>query len=156
MHKVSIHAPVKGATAIRWNPPSWMAVSIHAPVKGATDRHQSVDHPMACFNPRSREGSDTSPNRGRRPHLVVSIHAPVKGATWRARRMKMKMTVSIHAPVKGATDGLAVKQCRLHRFNPRSREGSDAQPPAPNSQRLQVSIHAPVKGATGGRAAMQS
>ena len=55
--RISIHAPVKGATgplevgAIDDN------ISIHAPVKGATGRANDLCR-VSHFNPRSREGSD--------------------------------------------------------------------------------------------------
>ena len=55
---VSIHAPVKGATALDGNNLRQKHVSIHAPVKGATKTLQLI-----------------------RRHFPVSIHAPVKGAT---------------------------------------------------------------------------
>ena len=56
--RVSIHAPVKGATELVDGGGERCGISIHAPVKGATD----LDH--------ERHGD-----------AVVSIHAPVKGAT---------------------------------------------------------------------------
>ena len=40
---VSIHAPVKGATQVQYNPPFVFLVSIHAPVKGATLCAESID-----------------------------------------------------------------------------------------------------------------
>jgi len=56
---VSIHAPVKGATARRISSiRAGSAVSIHAPVKGATRINT-----ISAWN------------------QLVSIHAPVKGAT---------------------------------------------------------------------------
>ena len=55
-------------------------VSIHAPVKGATFFHLKMSAPLLGFNPRPREGGDRI---GLINPLVVSvsIHAPVKGAT---------------------------------------------------------------------------
>ena len=57
--KISIHAPVKGATGGTENIIIDVTISIHAPVKGATRRITT---------------------RGRRD-WNISIHAPVKGAT---------------------------------------------------------------------------
>ena len=54
---VSIHAPVKGATAAAPLIPAPTAVSIHAPVKGAT-RPVEPGRNEECFNPRAREGRD--------------------------------------------------------------------------------------------------
>ena len=36
---ISIHAPVKGATAVIVYVVEWIVISIHAPVKGATGEH---------------------------------------------------------------------------------------------------------------------
>ena len=58
MYKISIHAPVKGATRRPVDPVRGRKISIHAPVKGATAR-------QACLP----------------PCWSISIHAPVKGAT---------------------------------------------------------------------------
>ncbi len=167
-----------------------MPVSIHAPVKGATAALRLHGIDAACFNPRAREGRDASGATPAMRRCAVSIHAPVKGAT-RASPDRAASRVSIHAPVKGATP-----QCRsprtidrrfnpraregrdtaraaaieqLARFNPRAREGRDARlrrseyrcsgfnPRAREGRdqtrmierhRARVSIHAPVKGAT--------
>ena len=102
------------------------------------------------FNPRSREGSDFrglqpdhvrvisihAPVKGAttlcRPDFelfLISIHAPVKGATRRSLREHDRVHISIHAPVKGATSPMTGYTRRLHYFNPRSREGSDATHP---------------------------
>ena len=78
-------------------------VSIHAPVKGATRR-------SAFLAPRPR----------------VSIHAPVKGATHGLRPRARQDYVSIHAPVKGATQKAPPFDGAFPSFNPRAREGRDA------------------------------
>ena len=55
-------------------------VSIHAPVKGATAAELGIALKGQCFNSRTRKGCDKNgalPPRQR----AVSIHAPVKGAT---------------------------------------------------------------------------
>ena len=80
VHRVSIHAPARGATAVcveyrllimfqstlphgeRHREPLsqilHIRVSIHAPARGATDRVNSALQRDQCFNPRSRTGSD--------------------------------------------------------------------------------------------------
>ena len=58
MVDVSIHAPVKGATISATSRPVLLSVSIHAPVKGATDRAVFYSEQAASFNPRAREGRD--------------------------------------------------------------------------------------------------
>ena len=100
-------------------------VSIHAPAWGATRTAATNSFSRACFNPRSRVGSDfdeatelsrqckfqsTLP-RGERLqpayHLrlrrAVSIHAPAWGATELHRSAFKIIVVSIHAPAWGAT-----------------------------------------------------
>ena len=58
MYRVSIHAPVRGATVLVVDVLAQVGVSIHAPVRGATAYE-------ACKECRK----------------TVSIHAPVRGAT---------------------------------------------------------------------------
>ena len=77
-------------------------VSIHAPVKGATAQGRFVEAANMGFNPRTREGCDYHYERHHLGH-VVSIHAPVKGATGAHLPPAVPVAVSIHAPVKGAT-----------------------------------------------------
>ena len=100
---------------------------------------------LACFNPRSRVGSDGlygEPSG----HQPVSIHAPAWGATCRSQGGQTLSHVSIHAPAWGATRSAFLLrhtrrfQSTLPRgerprgsaqgrgcgcFNPRSRVGSD-------------------------------
>ena len=144
---ISIHAPVKGATPENHQFQQDQWISIHAPVKGATSPHSRCPRPHPYFNPRSREGSDAS-HAAALPRLPISIHAPVKGATVENIRPIVVRMISIHAPVKGATSGARPvsradpisihapvkgatrhpdRECdRPRHFNPRSREGSDA------------------------------
>ena len=60
-----------------------VAISIHAPVKGATAHSHAHLPAHQDFNPRTREGCD--PPGPDRPGVSghISIHAPVKGATRR-------------------------------------------------------------------------
>ena len=145
-YRVSIHAPVKGATSFLFSFLDFKMVSIHAPVKGATGLTGRGD-----FRRR------------------VSIHAPVKGATKTDPALCGIMQVSIHAPVKGATENRKIHRLTSISFNSRTRKGCDSiRPfrlklvPCFNSRTRKgcdnqvktkgkaelVSIHAPVKGAT--------
>ena len=57
--KISIHAPVKGATWQQvYNSTTKQYISIHAPVKGATRGISSQRTSAKNFNPRTREGCD--------------------------------------------------------------------------------------------------
>ena len=99
---VSIHAPVKGATAHFVLDPRMADVSIHAPVKGAT-QWWSCNHWV----------------------VQVSIHAPVKGATF-------AVVSRLHRPCRfnprareGRDNSTALVSRRRICFNPRAREGRD-------------------------------
>ena len=72
---------MKGATLGRKFLYDALKISIHAPVKGATAEAEQIELPFTYFNPRSREGSDGD-LRQIVARLTISIHAPVKGATF--------------------------------------------------------------------------
>ena len=116
---------MKGATPESEEQPSDLDISIHAPVKGATASVSFLSFDNINFNPRSREGSDAK-TTSCRSSTLISIHAPVKGATPpllnfctenknfnpRSREGSdlyavvfdtQGTAISIHAPVKGAT-----------------------------------------------------
>ena len=123
-------------------------ISIHAPVKGATAGYSAGIYTSSLFQSthpwRVRPGT-VQPQAG---VVYISIHAPVKGATTQRLELIARMfAISIHAPVKGATElemeaktiekfqsthpwRVRLKECRI-----RQRFGG-------------ISIHAPVKGAT--------
>ena len=123
------------------------AISIHAPAKGATAPTFPWRKLPTNFNPRSREGSDTSLNC-RLNKNTISIHAPAKGATAGEPEYRRHVGISIHAPAKGATISMWICSRRGFNFNPRSREGSDDVPERWREQVRVISIHAPAKGAT--------
>ena len=122
--RISIHAPVKGATREEDAERKAELISIHAPVKGATRITLVVKPHLPDFNPRSREGSDARPSGPGAGHADFNP---------RSR--------------EGSDVGLETTMRWYRYFNPRSREGSDLR-----SYRYQlplsISIHAPVKGAT--------
>ena len=79
-------------------------ISIHAPVKGATSMRCLVLQNQVYFNPRSREGSDTTNHRSR---SAVSYFNPRsrEGSDGISKFLhRLRLTISIHAPVKGATE----------------------------------------------------
>ena len=71
---------MKGATPAKASLRMFSSVSIHAPVKGATAQRRSSARESSSFNSRSREGSDAYEGELTLTQSV-SIHAPVKGAT---------------------------------------------------------------------------
>jgi len=105
---------------------------------------------FSCFNPRAREGRDNSG--------VAKMIFPGWFQSTRPRRARPDIVccrrhiypVSIHAPAKGATHTLVCYIALNLCFNPRAREGRDAQNFNIELKLLTVSIHAPAKGATPG------
>ena len=79
--KVSIHAPVQGATKEIKSDPAEARVSIHAPVQGATPQFWTCRLYRHCFYPRPSAGGDDQPVDKLHDPDRVSIHAPVQGAT---------------------------------------------------------------------------
>ena len=95
---------MKGATAAGQGANGGGRISIHAPVKGATKCFYVGGAVGSDLNPRTREGCDLE-----HPSLnyatMISIHAPVKGATFAQTGHALAVVqISIHAPVKGATE----------------------------------------------------
>ena len=122
--KISIHAPVKGATDHLQVVKFELYISIHAPVKGATVISTSRTICAWNFNPRSREGSD-----------VVRILTRRQHGHFNPRSREGSDTAEMEA------------QKMAQHFNPRSREGSDDLLDAVGVA-VVISIHAPAKGAT--------
>ena len=166
---VSIHAPTRGATRPKADPPGAGGVSIHAPTRGATEAGRA--------DPRKNEVSIHAPTRGatshRQPHTLiaaVSIHAPTRGATNRGEVDAIHVLFQSTRP-RGArrfrTSFLRGQRC----FNPRAHAGRDpvssrerknamfqstrprgarraTVPTSAQPGRHDVSIHAPTRGAT--------
>ena len=122
-----------------------------------------------CFNSRSREGSDFYPlqasvvsskfqftlPRGERlsvsssllPSETFQFTLPRGERLPNLARIEAHILVSIHAPARGATTPGRSANDPPHRFNSRSREGSDPEESI-CSLDSSVSIHAPARGAT--------
>ncbi len=122
-------------------------VSIHAPARGATRNTRAPDRRPACFNPRSRTGSDavaaapvppppvfqsTLPHGERPSRDVFHIDDHVFQSTLPHGERRPNAVppardngVSIHAPARGATHNGSKNTVAACRFNPRSRTGSD-------------------------------
>ena len=99
-------------------------VSIHAPAKGATHNEVELSALYTCFNPRSREGSDTSFYNSRRPISRFNPRSR-EGSDHRLpldhhRHHQFQSTL----PRRERLNQYNAK-AHLDRFNPRSREGSD-------------------------------
>ena len=121
-------------------------ISIHAPARGATLSFQATGVNPVYFNPRSREGSDRKSRRSR-PITAISIHAPARGATRSYPIPSVRFAFQSTLPRGERRRRLWKMRCRSINFNPRSREGSDAQG-AGHRRNVFISIHAPARGAT--------
>ena len=115
---------MRGATGGAFGGSLDRRVSIHAPVRGATGRRSGAS-PWLVFQSTRPCGARRYAPTGLFPVHQVSIHAPVRGATLVGRKDRNGGHVSIHAPVRGATWGLGFKG-ELEGFNPRARAGRDA------------------------------
>ena len=99
------------------------------------------------FNPRSREGSDSTLCGGNLFLICISIHAPAKGATSDASSGSIGRSYFNPRSREGSDQAAAKESRGGGNFNPRSREGSDVGRCI--LERLTgISIHAPAKGAT--------
>ena len=103
---------------------------------------------------RSWEFQSTFPRRERpeeiasaRASKAVSIHVPAKGTTGFLQQYGIDLQVSIHVPAKGTTRFSRTGISHNAGFNPRSREGNDAEMER-LTQWIDVSIHVPAKGTT--------
>ena len=122
-HKISIHAPARGATRIFRIRGNFFLFQSTLP-RGERPTESSFRMEKIYFNPRSREGSDAK-QREVKTGSVISIHAPARGATGCTGNGKCSTQISIHAPARGATSGRLLYTILFLYFNPRSREGSD-------------------------------
>ena len=146
---ISIHAPAKGATYFDYLKVSVRIFQSTLPRRERRASYETRTSGRCYFNPRSREGSDSSansiinrqtlfqstlPRRERHPAPLPSH--PLQHFNPRSREgsdvpqdlhLLSALCISIHAPAKGAT-WQAVRSRRVSHFNPRSREGSDEHP----------------------------
>ena len=160
---ISIHAPAKGATYFDYLKVSVRIFQSTLPRRERRASYETRTSGRCYFNPRSREGSDSSANsiinrqtlfqstlpRGHPPHFhlihcSISIHAPAKGAT---------ILISSHEqdfnPRSREGHACSATACGADcHFNPRSREGSDSTTRIEAVTGFHISIHAPAKGAT--------
>ena len=81
-------------------------------------------------------------------YVFISIHAPAKGATGgRTGLIPAQFKFQSTLPRRERPSILAT-HAKMADFNPRSREGSDAQKVTRHRRKILISIHAPAKGAT--------
>ena len=121
---VSIHAPTRGATLSDIELAAEFKVSIHAPTRGATLLPGHLGPGPPGFNPRSHAGSDVAhrPRVTLWPRFNPRSHA---GSDGDKGYLILSDGVSIHAPTRGATAAGSQAPSLSWRFNPRSHAGSD-------------------------------
>ena len=103
-----------------------LKVSIHAPVQGATHSKNPIATAATCFNPRSCARSDAM-------LFLITIRLTTFQSTLlckerldRSGQALRRILVSIHAPVQGATNVFDSILFAAQSFNPRSCARSDA------------------------------
>ncbi len=122
---ISIHAPAKGATYFDYLKVSVRIFQSTLPRRERRASYETRTSGRCYFNPRSREGSDSSANSIINRQTLFQSTLP--------RRERHPAPLPSHP---------------LQHFNPRSREGSDQRPQQAAAQGAEISIHAPAKGAT--------
>ena len=102
-HKISIHAPVKGATLINVTI-SILAVNFNPRTREGCDK--TAPGTSLCstyFNPRTREGCDFRPAGSAGPFRDFNPRTREGCDLCQSDVFRLKFAISIHAPVKGAT-----------------------------------------------------
>ena len=120
---ISIHAPTRGATALRYDPGLILLISIHAPTRGATDGVYSKDFGFLDFNPRSYKRSDKMSHLLRH-RFAISIHAPTRGATTTSKNKEGEEVFQSTLLQEERQSNKALYNS-INNFNPRSYKRSD-------------------------------
>ena len=159
-----------GRDRIRLDISSTCRVSIHAPVRGATERFMQSDAPICVFQstrpygarrdvsradaPHRPEFQSTRPY-GARPAMSRRDHRPTSAfqstRPYGARRVELPGTTAasncFNPRARTGRDAASSPAPPWSSFNPRARTGRDARRWRASALR-RVSIHAPVRGAT--------
>ena len=125
-HKISIHAPAKGATESSTSNTTKTLISIHAPAKGATRYNASGDDGLVFQSTLPRRERLIIPQQ-KKWSTVFQSTLPRRERLVSYLESDTYHNISIHAPAKGATCMTVTRWELQSHFNPRSREGSDYQ-----------------------------
>ena len=109
LQSVSIHAPARGATVAGGALDLFGVVSIHAPARGATCTPSTRSPARGCFNPRPRTGGDGSGIAHWLRVVWFQSTPPRGGRLPTLARNLDSLSVSIHAPARGATQALHLR-----------------------------------------------
>ena len=126
LFRISIHAPVRGATNCIDFHLLHPTISIHAPVRGATFFFLRKTTFRDYFNSRSRAGSDCRINHF--IHSQINFNSRSRAGSDSPYKVTeiLDKIISIHAPVRGATILIQFFNLCRYYFNSRSRAGSDS------------------------------
>ena len=102
--RISIHAPLRGATNSRYCLPSSDDISIHAPLRGATPRLCGCQCRYQYFYPRTPAGCDSLPCRLLISSIVFLSTHPCGVRPSKSHIIAVTRLISIHAPLRGATE----------------------------------------------------
>ena len=170
---VSIHAPARGATDFVVPLPLSYAVSIHAPARGATTTLRPLSPRGGCFNPRAREGRDTTRNtyilkviqfqstrprgarllpRSRFVSCLTFQSTRPRGARRKCLPMLIFDALFQSTRPRGARPATLARLDRSRPFQSTRPRGARLGPAGTGKSRICVSIHAPARGATSPRA----
>ena len=123
-HKVSIHAPGRGATPLHYPRQTPTHCFNSRTREGCDLRFKQANASGRSFNSRTREGCDHPDNkRYMRPFGFNSRTR--EGCDGLVDEMAHAFFVSIHAPGRGATSKTSSTRSTEYRFNSRTREGCD-------------------------------
>ena len=143
---VSIHAPMRGATANDSDFAISSCVSIHAPMRGATMSNEQK-YIYGWFQSTRPCGARPSVAKDSCQNEDVSIHAPMRGATRTDRKGEGEAESFNPRAHAGRDSPGCLPESTGSRFNPRAHAGRDSAQIF-LSLLLPVSIHAPMRGAT--------
>ncbi len=123
---VSIHAPARGATKMRFISAARMFSFNSRAREGRDDYAQLAISVAVRFNSRAREGRDMAAMRARRAEIGVSIHAPARGATCQPRLIRASAPCFNSRAREGRDSFFPSSSSIVTCFNSRAREGRDA------------------------------
>ena len=123
--KISIHAPARGATRIKYQKIPFTNNFNPRTREGCDDMAWLQSYPSLYFNPRTREGCDLRRLPLCPRAVLISIHAPARGATL-SKNLQSRQGCYFNPRTREGCDPLHCTWLQNHRdFNPRTREGCD-------------------------------
>ena len=168
---ISIHAPLRGATALAARISRTAQFQSTRPLRGATRTASTPSGGTANFNPRAPCGARRIGRRHGHARLRISIHAPLAGRDCdKYCILRGQPVISIHAPLagrdelfqlgdeldimlfqstrplRGATYAVVVPHTYARYFNPRAPCGARLRPDPLVRIVYAISIHAPLAG----------